>query len=406
MTLPKENKTTKDIPSFNAYALKDVQKLPYRMAEWQEKASVMPHDLSDLSNLPRFLFPRVCGWMSNGIDAQQLISTLNKLENNAIPGSPPWIKAFADVAQKYKDQSTLSKEKEDKLYQLIQAASFYYLSRWPHVFSDAAYESFQESIKMYEEASQYFDCTFNHIFVPYNHQLIKAHLYIPPRYQDSLNPPIVIVNGGMDVWKFDPEVQTVIMTLLTFGFAVCAVDMPGTGENPIPLSPNAVGFYQSLIQELQARKDLDTNRMGFYGLSFGGHWSVRSAFMFSDIKAAVNVGGPINLAFQADHYAKLEIGARKNIAKCFSMDLASFDPKNFMDLALEVRHKTSPSQPYLLSINGALDELVPIEEIAYLQNLGLQQDTLIFSDDRHVASFKQKLHLPFAAKWLQDRLST
>lgn len=39
-----------------------------------------------------------------------------------------------------------------------------------------------------------------------------------------------------------------------------------------------------------------------------------------------------------------------------------------------------------LCINGENDEVVPIQEFTFLKENGVQQDTLVFSNDRHVAS--------------------
>jgi esterase FrsA len=63
------------------------------------------------------------------------------------------------------------------------------------------------------------------------------------------------------------------------------------------------------------------------------------------------------------------------------------------------------AQAPLLSINGDLDEIVPIGELAYLGDQGVAHDQLRFANDRHVASRNWRLHEVFAAEWLAMRLA-
>jgi esterase FrsA len=58
----------------------------------------------------------------------------------------------------------------------------------------------------------------------------------------------------------------------------------------------------------------------------------------------------------------------------------------------------------LLSIAGGRDEAVPLDDLTVITEQGIRQDTLLFSDDRHVASRNRALHLPLAARWLAARL--
>jgi hypothetical protein len=63
-----------------------------------------------------------------------------------------------------------------------------------------------------------------------------------------------------------------------------------------------------------------------------------------------------------------------------------------------------PDQPALLSIAGGRDEAVPLSDLTVLAEHGVASDTLLFADDRHVASANRALHLPLAARWLAARL--
>lgn len=390
--------------TINSSTLADTTQLLQKVNLWQNDHPIkhLPFEESDF--LPPYLKARVRGWISNGIDAKMLMDTLRSLPQGATPGSTAWIHAFDQAAESYAKKIDVSSSLDDaqKCQILIQASSFHYLARWPHVFSEQAKKSYIKSKILHEKASQYFDCHFEILDIEHDSAHLKAHFYRP--HNTTTTYPLIFVSGGMDVWKTDLEVQSIITVLLSHGFAVCAFDMPGTGENPLPLSPGAITSYQSLFEHIAQRHDVDPNKLGFYGLSFGGYWSTLSALTFPHIKAVVNVGGPIHHAFQKENFESFQIGTQKNIAQCFNKDLSGFSWLDFENLALSKESIKVSAVPPILTINGAQDELVPIAEMDYLDTI-TQHDKLIYHNDRHVASYNQREHLPFAVKWLQKHLT-
>jgi esterase FrsA len=390
------------ITHLNASNFSSMSDLIKNLDAWQKDAPLRALDLSHLKNLSPYLRARVAGWISNGVDAELLVHTLQKLDAHALPGSNSWVSAFKDMGRTFEEKAARARDREScSLY--IQASAFYSIARWPHCFSDEAKDSYQRSIACYERASTFFDCSFTRSKITFGEHTLHAHLYTPHLKTDQ-RLPAVIVSGGMDAWKIDPEAQTITSLLLASNFAVCCIDMPGTGENDQPLGPNALESYEAVITQLKAHPRIDRDKIGFYGLSFGGHWAVRAALMSSDIKAAVNVGGPIHQAFQRENFEGFERGARMNIARCFGTSLDTFDPENFSRLALTRSLSEEGNSAKVLSINGALDELVPISDIDHLDSLGLSHDKLIYGTDRHVASYHQRQHLPYAVTWLQHAL--
>ncbi|MBX9696702.1 MAG: esterase FrsA, partial [Alphaproteobacteria bacterium] len=370
------------ITHLNASSLSSMQDLIKNLGAWQKDAPLRALDLSHLKNLSPYLRARVAGWISNGVDAELLVQTLQQLGAHALPGSNAWVSTFKDVGSTFDEKASRAKGMEAcSLY--IQASAFYSIARWPHCFSDEANECYQRSIACYERASTFFDCSFTRSKITFGDHTLHAHLYTLPLKADQ-RLPAVIVSGGMDAWKIDPEIQTITSVLLASGFAVCCIDMPGTGENDQPLGPNALESYEAVINQLKVHPRIDPDKIGFYGLSFGGHWAVRAALMRSDIKAAVNVGGPIHQAFQRKNFEGFERGARMNIARCFGTSLDTFDPEKFSRLALPGSLSEKSKSAKILSINGALDELVPISDIDHLDSLGLSHDKLIYGTDRHV----------------------
>lgn len=391
------------ITHLNASTLASIPQLMNNMALWQRQSPLRAIDLAHLSHLSPYLRARVAGWISNGVHAESLIQTLQELGTSALPGSTSWVAAFKAVGSTMEKKATSTRDHEAcRLY--IQASAFYSIARWPHCFSEDAQDTYKLSIACYERASKYFDCGFNRFEITFGSHTLLAHLYTPRR-ETGQKFPAIVVSGGMDAWKIDPEIQTITSLLLASGFAVCCIDMPGTGENDQPLSVTALESYDAVINQLKTHQSIDCNKLGFYGLSFGGHWAVRTTLINAEIKAAVNVGGPIHQAFHKENFEGFQRGARMNIARCFGKTLDAFDPEDFARLALTPSLNDEGKSAKVLSINGALDELVPVTDMDRLDAMNFSHDKLIYGTDRHVASYHQRHHLPFAVTWLRHALN-
>ena len=78
--------------------------------------------------------------------------------------------------------------------------------------------------------------------------------------------------------------------------------MPGSGEHPLRyIDPRAQSTYSAAIDHLVQRSDVDGNRIGVWGGSFGGYWAARLAYVAPNrIKGAVFHGGSVHLGFQRD----------------------------------------------------------------------------------------------------------
>jgi esterase FrsA len=210
--------------------------------------------------------------------------------------------------------------------------------------------------------------------------------------------------GGIDVWKSDLEIHSQSNALLRRGVATLALDMPGTGEAPLPVSTGADRLYSAARDFIGTDPRLDPERIGAYGLSFGGHFAVKLALMMPALKGVVQVGGPIHHAFAPEHASRLPFGTRIALARVMGVDANRF-AQAFEELSLTAQ-ALLPAKAHapLLSINGELDELVPIADLHWLSRQGVRQDILTFADDRHVASRHRRLHEEFAASWLANKL--
>jgi len=98
--------------------------------------------------------------------------------------------------------------------------------------------------------------------------------------------PFVLLSGGVDTGKI--ELHRIASLLARFGrFRVAAMDMPGTGESRLALTPAADEIYRELLAALAP-----TGPKALLGISFGGHWAAKLALQGA-VDAAINLGGPV-----------------------------------------------------------------------------------------------------------------
>jgi esterase FrsA len=219
---------------------------------------------------------------------------------------------------------------------------------------------------------------------------------------------VVIVTGGVDTWKSDVDYQ--INALLAQGLAVFAFDMPGTGESQWPLEPNSDRVYSRVVDYLKTLPAVDGENIGVYLQSFAGLFAVKLALVEPNIKAAVNIGGPIHLAFTREHIKKVPDVMIATIAHAMQVDLEGNLERQVqvsapMSLQRQGLLKKPEWQAALLSINGDQDPLVPIDDLYLISRSGIEQEEWVYEGDGHCAPRHMKEFAPKAAAWLKAHLS-
>jgi esterase FrsA len=109
--------------------------------------------------------------------------------------------------------------------------------------------------------------------------------------------PIMIASGGADGWKMD--LPTVLHPLAEqLPVRVVLFDIPGTGENKLPATPETRRFIDGLVD---AVRPMGNGTVVHFGLSLGGYFSAYSG-LSGIVDAAVDCGGPVEAAFSRDHH--------------------------------------------------------------------------------------------------------
>ncbi len=125
--------------------------------------------------------------------------------------------------------------------------------------------------------------------VPYGNTTLAAYVRIPA---GPSKPPVVIMMPGLDSVK--EELQATAEYMLGRGLAVIAIDGPGQGEAEyeLPIEPAYERVATAVADYLEGRDDIDSGRIGGFGVSLGGYYAARAAAYEPRIRAAVSLAGP------------------------------------------------------------------------------------------------------------------
>lgn len=140
--------------------------------------------------------------------------------------------------------------------------------------------SYRASLDAFTSAVELGDLGLIRVEAPSPDGVLPAYL-IPaaPGTSDS-PPPVVLFYGGFDVTK-ELLYCFVTDTFAKRGLACLVVDTPGVGEplrlRDVPSRPDYEVPTSAVIDQLQQRDDIDTNRIGIVGISLGGYYAPRAA---------------------------------------------------------------------------------------------------------------------------------
>lgn len=237
----------------------------------------------------------------NAIDiesARSVVESLTSIEPES------WAMAWLAVADGFAAQASRSEgasifaEAREAWW---QAYRFAFMGRFPtptHSAKEAAYdvsrEYFLRAVSLDAPSVQRIEVAVDN---PDREGRENVVFYLArPRAEFTGALAVVIVCGGIDMWKEETYVRT--EGLRARGIATLHVDIPGVGEAPLYAGVNAERMWNPVFDWIET-SGLDARRVGLLGQSFGGYWSTKLAHTHRDrIRAAVNWGGGIHRTFQ------------------------------------------------------------------------------------------------------------
>ena len=152
------------------------------------------------------------------------------------------------------------------------AAVQYAAAQWPHDENNAKNLALnQRKRDCYTSYVKYADRKIEAVWIPFQGKALPAWFHLPPGYSGGRIPAVVAI-PGMDSFK-EAGVAMYGDRWLSRGIAVLSIDGPGQYESAVTgihvSMPNWIEAGRVIMDWLAARPEIDPQRIGINGQSFG-----------------------------------------------------------------------------------------------------------------------------------------
>jgi len=257
-----------------------------------------------------------------------------------------------------------------------------------------------KAVSCLDAALPYLDPPGTRVLIPYEGKQLAGTLRLPRRGHRG-RPPLVLMTMGLDSTK--EELLTFEMNFLDRGMAILAFDGPGQGEAEydFAIRHDYENVVAPVIDWVEANvPEVDSGRIGIWGISLGGYYAPRAAAFESRIKAAIANCGPYNWGALWEKLPELTRAAY--VQRSHSRSEAEAREKAF---GLSLQGVSDRIKCPLFVIAAGLDRLCPPEDAERLaQEVRGPVELLIVEDGNHVAHNRFYKYRGKSADWMARQL--
>ena len=220
------------------------------------------------------------------------------------------------------------------------------------------------------------------------------------RPEGDARPPVVIMVPGLDSAK--EEMEAYELPFLARGMATLMVDGPGQGEAEyeFPIRGDYEVAAKSMVDWVCGRPDVDSARIGLWGVSLGGYYAPRAAAFEKRIRACIGLAGPYDWTQIWDGLPELTREAFRVRSHKRTQDEA----KQF-GRTLTLKGVAKNIECPLFLVTGKLDRLVPWQDA---QRIAAEAsgpvELLVVEDGNHIANNRPSRWRLRTADWMAAQL--
>ena len=214
-------------------------------------------------------------------------------------------------------------------------------------------QAHRKAVECRNKALPLLDPPGERVAIPYE----GKHLYgILRKPRGAAKPPVVVMCMGLDSTK--EEMDDYEKRFLKRGLATLAFDGPGQGEAEydFAICPEYEKPAKAVIDFVETRTDLDSGRVGIWGVSFGGYYAPRAAAFDKRIKACVALSGPYQRSASFEGRPVMNVEAFRVRSKSANLEEAS---KVALRVSLKGIAKNITCPIYIVA--GTKDRLTPAD---------------------------------------------
>jgi len=348
---------------------------------------------AELQETIQHRFPRFLAAGVDYNDAHTMLSKVTRMDQ--------WLPVWEELGQTHETmgEAALADGRLLTAGEAFQRASLYFHIGQSVSFGDRAEkERMQERQRAaYAKAAPHLAIPASIIDIPYNGDSFPANLRVPA----SDGPvPCVMLTCGADSTK--EEFYTLENEFLKRGIATCSYDGPGQSLTlkKWPLRPDWEVPVGAVMDALSARPEIDGDRIGIWGRSYGGYAAPRAA-IDPRMKACISIGG---FYAMVDLWDRLPFTVQDTLRFGFGDATVDQGRETAKGFTLEgvLGRITCP----LLIVHSGMDEICPVEESQrMIDEAGDDAELVIFPEGNHVCDnipFKAR---PLMADWMAAKLA-
>ena len=361
-------------------------------------------------------------WFNLVDDLQALIDTVATIKSTE---DEDWVPAWSAVAERFEKKADAALARGDKANarkNYLEAKTFYSLARFPAPYhsgsaicppdmSPIKARSYQRYLDCFHKATALRDEAQEVLKVRRNGKEAVGYLRLPKGASAKNKVPAVLVMCGGDMYKEDREKYADGAN--TAGIAALVVDAPGTGQTTFAHSPEAIVAWKAALDALQARPEIDGNRLGAFGVSRGGLWVMRLGALDARIKGLISCA-PGGVGYWGTDEERAE--ARRATLERYKTNW--FGPRGTKPVPKAMTEKEQRAEflrwslkdnglldkltmPMFL-VNGKVDHLTPIGNLYMALESGPPTGRVarVYPDDGHIAARNEREWGPASWKWL------
>jgi len=233
--------------------------------------------------------------------------------------------------------------------------------------------------------------------IPYQGKTLAGILRKP---QGVAKPPVVAMAVGLDSTK--EETDAYEMPFLMRGMATLVFEGPGQGEAQydFPIRGDYEVPVKAVLDYVGTRGDLDSARIGMWGVSLGGYYAPRATAFEKRIKACIALGGPFNMGAAFDSLPDLTRETFRIRSHAKTREEAH---ENANTLSLEgiAERITCP----IFIVNGRQDRVIPPADAERLaREVKGPVVLMMIEDGNHIANNRAYRWRSQSADWMKEKL--
>jgi alpha-beta hydrolase superfamily lysophospholipase len=276
----------------------------------------------------------------------------------------------------------------------VRAGLFYHWATFVSVEDPAAFRrALEAGERAWAKAAALVDPPFELIDVPFERTSLPGYLRKP---HGTAKPPVVVLLPGADSTK--EELYDQAEHLVRRGIAAFPFDGPGHGlvSFRLKLRPDEEVAVSAVLDHLLTRDDLDRDRVGVLGISYGGLFAIRAAAVDDRVKAAVSISSWYS---PAHRYANQDPLSKSGLRQYMGDDPAAVQD------AITIAGYAGRVRVPVLQIYGGKDPAsAPEEATRTAGELAGPNALVVLEEGVHVANNVPYRSRTLAADWLAEQL--